>query len=281
MSLLQHTFFPRSVFDMDQWYRAPYQGPSTLDLFDPFDELDNTISRNLHWLNKPEFLKLVPLFPKVPQKYRITVDCSGYSPNSIKTDIKNDKLVVYGREEHKEESDDFSIREFKKTYELPPNCEKDKLVTFVAAGGKLVIEVPLKETDISPNKDLFPRIVDNQDGSKTVNVKFNIPKNIDPSKVSVSVKDRDIIFRAEDKVTKPDKLSNFYYYKRTTLPENTEFNKLKCIQDKNEISVSAPLDLDYTRSYSSIPIETKSSSHEHILQPQKCVQHEHHKAVKK
>jgi len=242
---------------MDQWIRAPYRGPSTLDLFDPFDELDHTISRNLHWLNKPEFLQLVPLFPKVPQKYRITVDCSGYSPKSIKTDVQGNKLVVHGREEQKDEGDDFSIREFKKTYTLPDNCEKDKLVSFMASGGKLVIEVPLKETKQSPNADLFPQIVDNKDGSKTVNVKFHVPEHIDPSKVSVSIKDRDVIFRAEDHVKKPDSVSNFYFYKRTTLPENTEFDKLKCIQDKNVIQISAPLDLDFTRSYRSVSIEHK------------------------
>lgn len=212
MSLIQHSFFPRSMFDMDQWFKAPYRGPSTLDLFDPFDELDHTIARNLHWLNKPEFLQLMPLFPKVPQKYRITVDCSGYSPKSIKTDIKHNKLVVQGREEQKQEHGDFSSREFRKTYELPANCDMDKIVSFMS-GGRLVIEVPLKETQASPNADLIPQIVDNKDGSKNVSVKFSIPANIDPSKVQVSVKDRDLIFRAEDRVEKPDSVSNYYFYK--------------------------------------------------------------------
>lgn len=213
MSLLQHGFFPRSMFDMDQWFRAPYQGPSTLDLFDPFDELDHTISRNLHWLNKPEFLNYMPLFPKVPQKYRITVDCAGYSPNSISTEIKDkNKLIIHGREESKHD-EDFSIKEFKKTYHLPDNCESDKLVSFMASGGKLVIEVPLKETKQSPNADLFPQISENKEGGKSVTMKFVLPENVDPSKASISVKDRDLIFRVEDKVEKPDKTSKFYFYK--------------------------------------------------------------------
>jgi HSP20 family molecular chaperone IbpA len=145
---LFNSYFPhaRSSFDMDQWLKAPYLGTSsTLDLFDPFDELDHAISRNLAWLNKPDFLNLVPLFPKVPQKFRITVDCTGFQPKSIKTDLDKDqkKLVVSGREENREQGDDYSIREFKKTYDFPQNCDPDKLVSFMTSGGKLVIEVPL------------------------------------------------------------------------------------------------------------------------------------------
>lgn len=226
---------------------------------------------------------MMPLFPKVPQKYRIMVDCAGFSPKSIKTEVKNHRLVVSGREESKQEGGDYSIREFKKSYDLPKTSETDKLVSFMATGGNLVIEVPLKETQHSPNVDLLPRIVDNPDGNgKSVQMKFTLPENVDPSKASVSVKDRDLIFRVEDKVDKPDRSSRYYYYKvefsdffskvnslsdhisyfffkqRTTLPENTEFDKLKCVQEKNQISISAPLDMDFTRSYRSIPIEQKT-----------------------
>ncbi|CAF0836077.1 unnamed protein product [Brachionus calyciflorus] len=261
MSVLEHRFFPRSMFDMDQWFKEPSKGPSTLDLFDPFDELDHTISRNLHWLNKPEFLNFMPLFPKVPQKYRITLDCADFSPANVNTEItNNNKLVVHGREESKT-GDDFSIREFKKNYQLPQNCEGDKLVSFMTSGGKLVIEVPLKETEESPNSDLFPQIVEGSDGTKMVKIRFVLPKNVDPSKASVNVKDRDIVFRCEDQVEKKDKTSKFYFYKRTTLPENTEFNQMKCVQDNNLIYVEAPLNTDFTRSFRSVPIEHKSEPH--------------------
>ena len=40
MSLIPTSFFPRSMFDMDYWMRPTMDiGPSTLDVFDPFDEL--------------------------------------------------------------------------------------------------------------------------------------------------------------------------------------------------------------------------------------------------
>ena len=69
MSLIPHSLFPRSMFDMDQWVH-PTQPITTLDVFDPFDELDHAIGRNMQWLNKPEFMPSFPMMPKVPQKYR-------------------------------------------------------------------------------------------------------------------------------------------------------------------------------------------------------------------
>jgi len=258
MSLMPHAFFPRSMFDMDRWMQPANFGPSTLDLFDPFDELDHTISRNLEWLNKPEFLQPFPMFPKVPQKYRITVDCPGYSPKNIKTDINGNVLTVTGREEDKHEGGDFSIREFKKTYTLPETSECDKLVSFMTRHGHLVIEVPLREKQSHLNMDLFPKIVDTENGGKAVSLRFQVPENIDPSKVSVSIKDRDLIVKAEDKVEKPDSTSRFYYYKRTTLPENTQFDALKCNYDNHQLSISAPLDLDFKK-VKTIPIEQRQA----------------------
>jgi len=92
MSLIPHGFFPRSAFDMDRWM-TPFGGNSghlsTLEAFDPFDELDNMIGRNMQWLNRPnDFMPLGFGQPKVPQKYRVTLDCIGYNPSSIKTEFK-------------------------------------------------------------------------------------------------------------------------------------------------------------------------------------------------
>ena len=120
---------------------------STLEQFDPFDELDRQLGRNLTWINKPFNVETVwPRLPVVPNKYRITVDCSGYSPESIKTELKdnNKKVVVSGKEELKTSKDNYSNKEFRKTYNLPEKCESDKMASFMTAGDRLVIEFPLK-----------------------------------------------------------------------------------------------------------------------------------------
>lgn len=74
------------------------------------------------WLNKPDFLKdLIPTGPRVPEKYRISVDCKGYSAKSIKIEVSQDKehIVVHGRENEKHDDDDYHMREFKKNTEYP------------------------------------------------------------------------------------------------------------------------------------------------------------------
>jgi HSP20 family molecular chaperone IbpA len=242
--------------DMDKWFNPLHKNlQNTMDLFDPFDELDHMMGRNLEWLNKPEFLSPFPLMPKVPQKYRITVDCVGYQPKSIKTDIQGHKLTVTGREEMKHENtDDFSVKEFKKTYTLPAHADTTKLVSFMTGDGHLVIEVPLKEIAKHSNDDLFPRVVDVPGGGKALKMHFHVPETIDPAKLHVSVKDRDLIVKAEDKVEKPDGVSRFYYYKRTTLPENTNFADLKCNLNNHQISVEAPINLEF-KSHRRVPIE--------------------------
>lgn len=263
MSLIPHGFFPRSQMDMDMW-RRPFGELSTLEAFDPFDELDNTIGRNMQWLSRPEFA--VPSMPKVPQKYRITLDCTGYAPKSIKTEFgKDNKLTVSAREEQKDESGDYHIKEFKKTYTLPAHAEPEKLVSFVTGDGELCIEVPLKETAQHADADLFPKIVD-VNGGKQVQMQFAVPENIKPEHIHVNIKDRCLVVKAEEKKVKPDGVSKFHYYKKTTLPENTDFNGLKCNYDQatHKISVQAPIHLDWAPK--KVAIEHKANQPKNYLQ---------------
>lgn len=241
MSLVSHSFLPRSMFDMDTWF------PTTLENFDPFDELDHLLGRNIEWLTRPGFLEPMP--PKIPRKYRVTVDCVGYTPGSIKTNINEGNLIVSGKEEFKDKDGDFSTKEFKKTYKLPSNAETDKLVSFVTRHGKLVVEVPLK-AEKQQREDLLPIVENNQ-----VHMSCSLPKNIDPSKISVTCKDRDLIIKADDKVEKGDTVSNISYYKRCTMPTNTDFNQLKCHFENNQLTVEAPINLSLDAPFKQIPIE--------------------------
>ena len=118
MSLIQPTIFPRSVMDMDLWNRPldmnmnlsplspvspltklrdPFDvfGPTSLDLFDPFSELDRLMSRNISWLTEPSILPPRLTQSLAPQKYRITLDCSGFSESSIKTTVKGEHFILF------------------------------------------------------------------------------------------------------------------------------------------------------------------------------------------
>lgn len=206
---------------------------------------------------------MLPRIPRVPEKYRITVDCKGYNAKSIKTELSSDKskLIVSGCEDDKHSEEDFSRREFKKTYKLPENVETDKMASFMTSSGQLIVEIPLKNERLERNKeDLLPRIVDGENGTKHVEMSVTVPKNVDPSKIKVTCKDRDLIIQAEDKVEKPDGVSQFHYYKRTTLPENTDFETLKCHLNETKLSLQANLKTDYRTSHRTIPIEIRDGS---------------------
>ena len=248
MPLIRHSFLPRSMFNMDSWFLP------TLDTFDPFDELDHMMGRNLEWLTVPPILQIRQ--PEVPRKYRISLNCAGYDPKSINTEIKERSLYIHGKEEEKDENGDFSTKEFRKTYNLPENVETDKLVSFVTKQGQLVVEIPLKieDQEKSTEDDLFPKIIDSKEGGKLVTMKCSIPKNVDPSKLSVTCKDRDLVIKAEDVQENEDKYSRRYYYKRCTMPENTNFNELKCHFENNLLTIEAPVNPDVEK-YHEIPIQ--------------------------
>jgi len=264
---------------MDHWM-TPFGGNlSTLEAFDPFDELDNMVGRNMQWLTPPiDFMPLGFAQSKVPQKYRVTLDCIGYSPNSIKTEFKGNQLTVSAREEDRLDTGDYSVKEFKKTYTMPPNAECDKMVSFMTGDGQLCIEVPLRETERQRNQDLFPRIVD-EGGNKLVKMQFSMPENIAPENIQVNVKDRCLVVQAEEKKQRPDGVSKFHYYKKTTLPENTDFDNLKCIYDDvtHQVAVSAPINLNWQPRKIAIEHSGKGNKaiggHSDIVKEQKLIKH--------
>jgi HSP20 family molecular chaperone IbpA len=273
MALIAHTYLPRSMFDMDSWFRPVslgLAGPSTLDMFDPFDDLDRVMCRNLMWLDKPAFLDFTPFrAPRVPKKYRVSLDCEGYNAESIKTEVKDGKLVITGSEGSQADSQDgdFSVRQFRKSYPLPEGVEADKLVSFLTSSGKLIVEMPIKPTEEEKkaaekpglHASGFPQIVEGENGQKNVAIKLNLPKTIDPSKLSVTCKDRDLIVQAENVNEKGDSRSQTFYYQRTTLPENTDLNALKCMFEGGQLSITAPLHNELKQDIKTVPIEFKNN----------------------
>jgi HSP20 family molecular chaperone IbpA len=241
--------------------------PSALDIFDPFDDLDRMMSRNLRWIDRPDSW-VQSLAPVVPQKYRISVDCAGFQPESIKTEMKDQNgkkvLCIAGHEvSGTKGSEHYLNKELRKTYTLPENIEVDKIASFMGPGGQFVVEFPLKETASTPNLGLLPQIVDIA-GIKQVQMKFPIPANVDPNKVQVSVKDRDLIMRVEDKCESPDSFSRVHIYTRTTLPDNTDFNQLKCVYDNNQLCISAPINTQYSAGSRNIPLEMKQQQQQQL-----------------
>lgn len=152
-------------------------------------------------------------------KYNITIDCSDYDVNSLKTEIliKSGMLYVSGREENKKDMEDYSIKEFKKTYKLPDNALSENVTSFFI-GKDLVIEVPLRNN------------LSNE--TKKINYSCILPKNINPSDVQVTYKDTELIIKAET--------SQELFYQSYTCPENTDLKGLKCELVGNQLNVTIP-----------------------------------------
>ena len=111
------------------------------------------------------------------------------------------------------------------------------------ATGKLVIEVPLAERERHPNSDLMPRVVTTDTG-KAVAMSFAMPECVlDAKQVHVSVKDRDLVVRVQDTKSSGDASCGLFFYKRVTLPANTDWERLKVTLDgkTRKLAVVAPL----------------------------------------
>lgn len=274
MSLIKHRFLPRSKFNTNDWFSqddfSSGVEPSLVDLFDPYDALDMLMSNGIVWLNEPK--NLVPIVPQVPEKYRFTLDCYGYDPKSIKTEVSKDKtkLIVSGTEgEKKNEDEDYSIKHFRKTFHVPKNGDFDKMASFMTSDGQLVVEVPFKTEPPATKKSTrgkhvkhteeatgVPKLIE-ENGAQRVEVNINLPESIDPSKIKVTCKDHDLIVHCEHETKSKDSSSKFYYYRRCTLPKNTDFDSLKCIYEHNSLSITAPVKEDARNGKRAIPIEMK------------------------
>jgi HSP20 family molecular chaperone IbpA len=271
MSLVPHTFFPRKMFDTDTWLSPFAHGQTALDMFDPFDPLDMQMNNAINWLSRPNFLPQLFQQPPVQQKYRITVDCAGYAPSDIKTEIQGgDKLLVSGQQGSDTKSDktgDHKYHSFKKTFQLPKDVAVDKLTSFMTPRGVLVIDLPYKFDDQGAH--LWPEVVKDAQGKETgVSLNVQLPECIDPSKVHVTVKDRDVVVRASQKFETPCGYSKVHYYRRNTMPESTNMRDIKCtLDDKHKMLVTAPIITDQQAHALSIADHCRHSV------PIQCVHH--------
>lgn len=247
-----HDFWRRPIIDFGPTF---LDLNDKLDLHDPFDELDLMAGNNLMWLHRPSMIRTY-VVPRQPEKYRVTVDCTGFNPNSIKTEVTGKTVIVTAREEIRVDSNNYSMKEFKKSYDLPVNAETEKLTSYVIGTEQLIIEVPLREERVLAQEIYVHPIV--SEDKKFVTMEFAFPEYLDPSKMSVVCKDNDLIIKADDRTGTWDRQSHFSYYKRVTMPENTNFYELKCKMDKNVLSVHAPLfdQSDFKKNLKRIPIQS-------------------------
>jgi len=199
---------------------------------------------------------------KMPQKFRILIDCSSCNPKTLKTHIKtvNDQkhLIVCADEQKIKKCEPSYInKQFKRTYTLPKQVEVNKMISFVTPNGQFVVEFPLQEVVCCLDIDMVPKIEKTPQG-RIVSLRVPIPPNVDPAKVTLMVKGCDVILRFEDRFGTEDCVSRVYFYNRCQLPDGADLNKIKCSADKHRLIITAPLRTDVTTGQlRQIPIQRK------------------------
>ena len=197
-----------------------------------------------------------------PKLFRVSLEIAGLDKNSIKTEINNKKLIITGKEGEKVETGDFLLQEFRKTFDLPDNLETEKMQTYINRIGRFTVEIPFKSEKLKSSHllqfDQLPKIVEAEKGNKMVALQLSIPSNIDPSKITLTHKNNYLILKAQDKSESPEGVKSFYYYKKISLPEGTNFDKLQSKFADNYLTVSAPFTEELkAKDEKQIPIEFK------------------------
>lgn len=124
-----------------------------LHLFDPWRDIDTfpsaftTKPNSFRWINEPRRISrssssyhsttgsssnsnngntLIPvntsISPAISEKFRVQLNVAGFNPESIKTRVEGRKVIVEAKQEERHGEGDYSIREIRKTYDLPEHA---------------------------------------------------------------------------------------------------------------------------------------------------------------
>jgi HSP20 family molecular chaperone IbpA len=122
-----------------------------LNFFDPWRDFDtfptalSTIPNSFRWINEPRRLarssassfhnslnninnghSLLPvtntISPVLSEKFRVQMNVAGFNPDTIRTRVEGRKVIVEARQEDRQSDGDYSLREIRKTYDLPEHA---------------------------------------------------------------------------------------------------------------------------------------------------------------
>lgn len=258
--------FPRNLFDFDNFFGQ------SLDLFDPFDEVDlasHQMQNALQWLQDPPRLQrqLCPVTGHKKRahsdKFRVTLDVTGYKPEDLSVKVVGRKLFIDGKQEFRD-GEDFSVREMRKAYDIPENASFEHMTSFLTAKGTLVVEFPLitptKERDdhqhqlqqSGDNKKDFnfdeffksafePKVsADTEKGGKKINLSLDM-SGFRPGQIQIHLKDHDLIVQAESSASDKQHTARSYIYKAVTLPPNIDIEHMRSfLHDGKRLIITAP-----------------------------------------
>jgi len=277
--------FPRQLFDFDNFFGR------SLDLFDPFDEIDLASHRMptaLQFLHDPPRLPrdLCPVTGHKKRhhtdKFRVTLDVNGYRPENLSVKVIGRKLQIDGKQEDRD-GDDYCAKELRKTYDLPENASFEHMTSFLTSKGVLVVEFPLV-TEVKERADhqhqvqrfvgeasafnfdeffksaFEPKISDDSEHEcKKIDMSLDVT-GFRPDQIQVHLKDHDLIVQAESNSSDKHHTTRSYIYKAVTLPPGTDTEHMRSfLHDGKRLVITAPY-----KEQNSITANGKNGTHDQV-----------------
>lgn len=136
------SFFRPRYFERNDYYykESNYFKQLNIDNFDHLNRFDSNLIKPIF---SPKYSKLNST---ISENYQIRVDCKGYSADSIKLTISEDKqsITISAQEENKyENNEDYSFKKFRKVFRLPTNADILNIKKYWELDGYLVLDIPL------------------------------------------------------------------------------------------------------------------------------------------
>jgi hypothetical protein len=245
----------QSIFNMNPLDFISNLVSPMLDIVSPLEDIKNLMSQGARMYRQtPSVLpkivqkqwtrKTTPSSVKrggqlLPQKYRIVIDCTGIcDPNTLRTNIKrvqdNKHLIV--------SSDLKKGCQFKRSYTLPHECETAKMTKYVTPQGQLVIEFNYMDVPLSLAIVPQHEICTTAEHGKCVHVRVPVADFVEPAKVKVHVKGRNLFVHFEERIVPfGDFCSRVIYHTRIQLPQNVNLNTITAKSDKHKLTILAPI----------------------------------------
>ena len=203
-------------------------------------------------------------------KFHIKINCKDFSPKSIQIKFEDNNLIVFAKEGQKLDEGDFNVKEFKSTYKMPENVDKDKISTFFTAKNVFNVEIPFKEeaktstphADFEIASERTARIIEDLYGKKVCIANLSVPQTVDVGKIVVSHKNREVIAQTEY----PSSESGVKYFRRCTFPlnEDIDFDALKCVFKNGQLEITAPIRPFAATTTTPTPTATSTSKQEDV-----------------
>ncbi|CAF1182648.1 unnamed protein product [Rotaria sordida] len=133
-----------------------------LHLFDPWCDVDtlsaesDKVPVSFRWVNRPRrFTRTSSLGDQnqhykhsgQSEKFHVQLNVADFNPDSIKTHVEGQNVIVEAKQEDRQPNGDFHVRELRKTYELPEHANARHVVSFITPQHILVIEAPIRNPD--------------------------------------------------------------------------------------------------------------------------------------